>query len=301
MFCPATGLPMWSCTIVCDCRSAVWSGSWGVNNRCIDSSRNWDLHRCVRILQCDCDSWGSDTSVCIITIAHRHNDPNKRKHITQRNSSVWRKSYGESSKATKGFQRPCSSKWGWDDDWESMIFDKKNRSQHQGGYKNNRNREKNDVIAIEQPYKCMYKTCGQRVRPRTDRNNLLWGKTSWSWTMKIGKNVLRHFCSALQGCLSTLPSRHRAAALKEHVLFWHFLSFFFPFCSSLLLSFFDCHPNDTSLFYFLLVTVCQDRFILASLGKSWLFKTSKHVHTFSVCSYFSTTEWLREHFESPTR
>lgn len=161
--------------------------------------------------------------------------------------------------------------------------------------------KKNDAIAIEQPYKCMYKTCGQRVRPRTDRNNLLWGKTSWSWTMKIGKNVLRHFCSALQGCLSTLPSRHRAAALKEHVLFWHFLSFFFPFCSSLLLSFFDCHPNDTSLFYFLLVTVCQDRFILASLGKSWLFKTSKHVHTFSVCSYFSTTEWVREHFESPTR
>lgn len=43
--------------------------------------------------------------------------------------------------------------------------------------------------------------------------------------------------------------------------------------------------------FFLLVTVCQDRFIWASLGKSWLFKTSKHVHTFSVCSYFSPAEW----------
>lgn len=138
-------------------------------------------------------------------------------------------------------------------------------------------------------------TCGPQLQPRTDRNNLLWSKTRLKPNCENRKKMFcvtsaLHYCGAFRHCphvIGQLPSRNMFCC---DIFFRFFSPFFLGFVTQL----FDRHPNDTFFFYFLLVTLCQEGFLLASPGKSWLFKSFKCVLTFfSVCSYFSTTEWER--------
>lgn len=146
-----------------------------------------------------------------------------------------------------------------------------------------------DVSVSEGAYKCFCRRVAHQSDHEQTETTFLWGETRL-------KKCFASLLLCITGVFLTLPSRHRAAALKEHVLLWHFLSFFSPRLARVCYSASLTATQMTLPFlYFLLVTVCQDTFILASLGISWLFKTSKHVHTFSGCSHFcvsARTLWL---------